>query len=359
MPIRPLPFGLGLIEGFYGRSWDDRDRRDCIEFLAKTGYQYYVYAPKSDSCLRRDWRGRWSQDAERRMQGISAQCARQGLLWGCGLSPLGLAEDPTQNNRRMLRDKTRYLNDFGVQILCILFDDMPRAVDCLGELQCEFVEEVLSVSTASHVLVCPSYYSADPILEKLFGAMPPNYWATLGNALPVEVGLFWTGEQVCSRFYDEDSLRRIAASFGRMPVLWDNYPVNDGAKASRFLHLDAFRNRPVSLGQLTTAHFVNPMNQCWLSRIPLATLPRMYRDGVSYEPDAAFRWAAERICGSELGALLAEDLELLQTVGLASFTPELRSKLIDRYGSHDSPYARELLDWLANGYAFDPACLTD
>ena len=359
MPILTLPFGLGLIEGFYGRSWDDRDRSDCLEFLAKIGYQYYVYAPKADSCLRRDWRGRWSPDAERRMHGISEQCARQGLLWGIGLSPLGLAEDPTQKNRRILRDKTRYLNDFGAQILCILFDDMPRGVECLGELQCELVQEALSVSTASHVLVCPSYYSTDPILEKLFGSMPPCYWETLGSALPPEVGLFWTGEQVCSRSYDEESLRRIAASFGRLPVLWDNYPVNDGAKASRFLHLDAFRNRPDSLARLTTAHFVNPMNQCWLSRIPLATLPRVYRDGASYEPHAAFRWAAESICGRELGALLAEDLELLQTAGLASLTPELRSKLLHRYGRHGSPYARELLDWLANGYAFDPACLTD
>ncbi|MFZ1834266.1 MAG: beta-N-acetylglucosaminidase domain-containing protein [Pseudomonadales bacterium] len=359
MPLHALPFGLGLIEGFYGRGWEERDRRDCIEFLAKSGYHYYVYAPKGDPCLRKNWRGRWAADAERLMHDISAQCARQQLLWGTGLSPLGLVENPTPGNRQSLRDKVRYLDGFGTQILCILFEDMPRGVDSLGELQCELVQEVLSVTSTPHVLVCPSYYSADPILEKLFGSMPPRYWETLGSTLPLEVGLFWTGEQVCSRSYDEESLRRIAGSFGRLPVLWDNYPVNDGAKASRLLHLDAFRNRPASLAQLSTAHFVNPMNQCWLSRIPLATLPRLYRDGPRYEPDVAFRRAADELCGREMGALLAEDLGFFQTAGLASLTPDLRRMLVDRYGRHDSPYARELLDWLANGYAFDPACLTD
>lgn len=69
--------------------------------------------------------------------------------------------------------------------------------------------------------------------------------------------------------------------------MWDNYPVNDGSKASSFLHLRAFENRPAELAELTAGHAVNPMKQAALSVLPLATLPMSYRLGRQYDPDKA------------------------------------------------------------------------
>lgn len=357
--IAPLPFGLGLIEGFYGRVWSDADRLDALRFVGSIGYRYYVHAPKADRSLRSCWSQRWSKLEEQRIRAIAECCEANSIDWGVGLSPLGLAESATRENRQRLREKIRYLDQFAPQILCLLFDDMPRTIDDLAALQVELVEEVRQVTRAQYLLVCPSYYSTDPVLEKLFGARPQDYWSTLGQRLPAQVGLFWTGEKVCSPGYDAQSLERIGAQLCRAPVLWDNYPVNDGARASKFLHLDAFRNRPAALAQHTAAHFVNPMNQCWLSRIPLATLPIAYREGAVYDPQRVLREVSTALCGEQLSACLLEDLPLLQTVGLEGLDAQQRERLLRRYGKFSSPYASELLDWLHGGYAFDPACLTD
>ena len=38
--MRQLPFGLGLVEGFYGRQWRDEDRIACLRFIAGAGYRF-------------------------------------------------------------------------------------------------------------------------------------------------------------------------------------------------------------------------------------------------------------------------------------------------------------------------------
>ena len=353
-----LPFGLGLIEGFYGRAWPDCDRLSCVQFLAKCGYRYYVYAPKGDQQLRRHWRENWGAEGEQRIRELAAACHASGVTWGVGLSPLGLVEDLSPENLRHLRRKVGYLDQFNPGIVSILFDDMPRGIDDLAAAQLEVIAEVRSITRAPHVLVCPSYYSTDPVLERLFGPMPDGYWAALGKGLPRDVGVFWTGDKVCSTQYRGEDLQAITEHLQRKPVLWDNYPVNDGAKMAGYLHLDAFRGRPAQLGNLVQAHFVNPMNQCWLSRIPLASLPHVYADGCEYDPGRVFQCGA-REHGGAVGAMLAEDLKLLQQVGLQAMTDSEKAYLHGRYTGQDSAFASELLEWLDGRYAFDPACLTD
>jgi len=293
------------------------------------------------------------------MRAIAECCAESGLDWGFGLSPLGLVEDPTPLNLRRLRDKVRYLESFGARMQCILFDYMPRNVHALAASQLDIVAEVMSVSEAGHALVCPSYYSTDPVLERVFGAMPADYWEELGAGLPREMGIFWTGDRVCAESHDAAGLGEIAARFARKPVLWDNYPVNDGARGSNFLRIDAFRGRGSELAELTQAHFVNPMNQCWLSRIALQSLALLYQQGPAYDADAAFAYCLRAQCEEALAAQLAADLDALQREGLSALSGARLAQMRARYAEFHSPLAEEIRDWLHGGYAFDPACLTD
>lgn len=357
--MRQLPFGLGLVEGFYGRQWRDEDRIACLRFIAGAGYRYYLYAPKGDAVLRRRWSERWDAADERRMRAIAGCCAETGLAWGFGLSPLGLVEDPSPAKLQRLRDKVRYLESFGARIQCILFDDMPRHVNALAAAQLDIVAEVMAASHAEHALVCPSYYSTDPVLERVFGAMPADYWEELGAGLPAETGIFWTGDKVCAQSQDAAGLGEIAARFARKPVLWDNYPVNDGARGSNFLRVDAFRGRGSELAGLTQAHFVNPMNQCWLSRLALQSLALLYQQGPAYDADAAFAQCTLAQCGEALAAALAADRDALQHEGLSALSGARLAQMRARYAAFRSPYAQEIVDWLKGGYAFDPACLTD
>ena len=80
-------------------------------------------------------------------------------------------------------------------------------------------------------------YAIRSYYETVFGAMPTNYWTDLGQGLDSRFDLFWTGPKVCSTDYPLDHLSWVAEQLGRRPFLWDNYPVNDGKKASDYLYL--------------------------------------------------------------------------------------------------------------------------
>src|SRR5690606_14309512 len=110
----------------------------------------------------------------------------------------------------------------------------------------------------------------------------------LGASLDKAIDVFWTGPQVISHSYPRDHLLEVADKLQRKPFLWDNYPVNDARRLTPFLHLQAFTGRSKALRDLCSGHLANPMNQAWLSQLPLATLAALYREE-AYDPMQAFR----------------------------------------------------------------------
>ena len=365
---------LGIIEGFYGASWSWAARRDYPQFMADVGLNAYIYAPKSDSKLRSNWSEPWT-DAE-----ISAlqQCARnfkqRGMAFGIGISPIGLCDaaqgdkgaKAMQNALAQLDHKLDQIASISTDLLCILFDDVPSSGNQMASMQLALCERIRAKAKAKKIMVCPSYYTTDPVLEKLFGPMPADYWRALGSGLDSDVDFFWTGEQVCSATYSEENLQLIAEQLQRPPVLWDNYPVNDGAKLSRHLHLKAFDCEPF-LTELTAGHFANPMNQAYLSQLPLATLAFQYAQmskGNTSQEDACddvneyWRKIAKQQMGNALAADLLADIEQFQTQGLDEISINDKALLIKKYSHYSSAYAEEVVAWLKEQYRFDPACLT-
>ena len=128
-------------------------------------------------------------------------------------------------------------------------------------------------------------------------------------------------------------------------MLWDNYPVNDGARMSQHLHLRGFSGRPASIAPHIAAHGVNPASQPLLSRVPLVTLAESYKAGEAYDYLAAFDRAAREVCGEELAARLRKDILTLQDRGLDRLG-ERKATLRERYAAFDHPAAREILLWL-------------
>ncbi len=81
--------------------------------------------------------------------------------------------------------------------------------------------------------------------------------------------------------------------------------------------------------------------------------------GVDLECDQALQHALATIRPSELGDMLAADIDAFQLIGLEGMDPSLLDECISRYGAYDHAVAKEVVDWLQGGYAFDPACLTE
>ncbi len=350
---------LGVIEGFFGRPWPWSARRDYAGFLAEHNFDFYLYAPKADPYLRREWQQDWPEPEWNELRRLRASYRQAGIRFGIGLSPLELYRQPSPESHRLLEQKVRRINELEPDILCLLFDDMRGDLPELALRQAELATTAAEVSSASQLILCPTYYSLDPVLEKVFGARPAHYWETLGRQLPDQVDVFWTGPKVCSTDYPREHLLEVSDWLRRKPFLWDNYPVNDSAEKSQLLQLMAYPESHTGLRGLVAGHAVNPMNQPALSKIPLRTLPRAYREGERYRPVDAFAEACRAQCPPDLARQLIADQTAFQDRGLAQMDQQERQSARSHYEAFTQPEARELRDWLNGDYAFDPACLTD
>jgi hyaluronoglucosaminidase len=336
---------LGVIEGYFGKPWRHEDRKRVLTRLRELGYSWFHHAPKADAYLRRRWREPHPPAAFAELADLSAHCRSLGMRFGIGLSPYELYREDTGAARADFLTKLRALDEIGIDDLAILFDDTRGDVPDLAAREAEIVHAALAATRASRVVMCPTYYSDDRMLDVVFGQRPPGYLDDLGRRLDPRVGVYWTGEEICAREIGVGHLARVAESLRRKPTLWDNYPVNDGPQMSRFLHLRGFTGRPRAIGPHLAAHAINPALQPHLSLIPAATLVASYRQGPAYAYMQAFREAAHTLAGAELAPMLEEDLRTLQDLGLDRLGNE-HQRLRQRYLAVNHPMAAEVVRWL-------------
>lgn len=344
------PPPLGIIEGFYGPLWSWEERRQVVRSLAPHGYRHYWYAPKADVFLRRRWDEPHPRAEALNLAGFADFCRGQGVRLGIGLSPFEIFNDFDDSAKTALANKLAAFEDLGITDLAILFDDMKSDTPDLAARQADIIHWVAERSGAEQLTVCPSYYSDDPVLDRVFGQRPEHYLEDLGQALDPAVQVFWTGEEVCSREVSPGHLQRVSQALGRKPVLWDNYPVNDGDRMSRHLHLRGFTGRPAANSEYLAGHAINPALQPTLTAIPAITLARSYQQGANYQYAQAFRQAAEEVLGPDLARQVSADLLLLQDTGLQRMTDERKQGMRASYQGFDHPAAREILRWLAGDY---------
>jgi hypothetical protein len=336
---------LGLIEGFYGEPWSWSERAETIAFLAARGYVFYIYAPKADAFLRRRWREPHPAETLEALKRLASDCLGLGVRFGVGLSPFEIYRAFDGAAQADLARKLADLEAVGVADLAILFDDMRGDLPGLARAQIDILHWIAERTTA-RLILCPTYYSDDQTLDRVFGARPPGYLEELGASLDPAIDVFWTGEEVCSRAYGVNHLERVAEGLRRKPVVWDNYPVNDGPVMSLSLHLRAFVGRPAAMARVIAAHAVNPASQAVLSRIPALTLAESYRLGEAYDYGEAFARAAAEVLGEELAALVTRHLGQFQDTGLDRLGEAAIQRLRERYGAIDHPAAREIAAWL-------------
>jgi len=322
-------FLSGIIEGFYGRPWSFDTRLAYAGYLAQAGLNTCIYCPKADPFLRKRWQEHWPHNEWRQLLQLSAAYRERGIAWGVGLSPMELYRHYGTAERQQLQHKLDKLMQLEAPLLAILFDDMPGDMDALAARQAEILADVCHWVPGVRVLVCPTYYSFDPVLEK------------------------WTGNQVCSGAIVADDIQAINQQLGRQVMLWDNYPVNDGASRSNFLYCNKLSQRDPALRQLLSGHLCNPMNQGILSLPAIAGLAELYG-----EPALGEEWL-QQVLGPVTWEQLQRHRQKFEYEGLSGMGDQRCRELASRYGELPGAAAAEVAGWLRGEYTFDPACLTD
>jgi hyaluronoglucosaminidase len=248
------------------------------------------------------------------------------------------------------------INQIGIDILCILFDDMRGDVKGLAEIQARVIADICNWSSAESFIICPTYYSHDQRLAREFGSPPKDYLLDLGRFVDSRIDFFWTGEQIISEGYSALHLADVAADIGRKPFIWDNYIANDSRTRTNFLFLDP----AAGVWNLPAARAAgiafNPMNQPYLSRIALRGFKNILTEGLGSDSLPSI---CRELCGPLVAEQLLADIDLLQNKGLAELNGDTRRRLLNRYEMQPSnPFAAEVAAWLRGEYEFDPQCLT-
>lgn len=290
----------GIVEGFYGRPWSHEERLDTIRWMGRHHFNAYLYAPKDDPLHRDRWREPYPPELMRRFQELVQAGQASGVEFMIAVSP-GLSliySDPSELER--LWAKLDAFRRIGVRVFGLFFDDIPpalrhdedrRTYATLAEAQADFCTRLWRrmQPQALHLMVCPTHYCGDPEVP---------YLRELGERLDPSVDLFWTGPAVCSREISGKHVEQVAHVMRRPPLLWDNYPVNDGSMAPE-LHIGPYTGRDARLDELLRGVFANPMNQPYASRLALFTIGRYLQAPSRYEPEEAWKDAAEELLGGD------------------------------------------------------------
>lgn len=304
----------GIVEGFFGPLWSMAHRRRLFEFGAARGMNTYLYAPKDDPYHRKRWRLPYPPKEWGALSRLIRGAQRHGIDFVYGFHPgEGLcfsAEAPV----RILLKKAHRFYDAGVRTFAVLFDDIPsrltHEIDCkrfkhsLAAAQGAWLSRIIESQPAAwkdvEWWICPSYYSPDPLLARVFGAFEPEFLERLAANLPAQVACFWTGPAVVSNIISLAHVRATARRVRHPLILWDNYPVNDLTMRDE-LHIGPLRGRDPRLPQAVYGFLNNPLLQEELSMIPLATCFDYARDPSAYDAEASWSTAVTQRFGT--GAL--------------------------------------------------------
>ena len=304
----------GIVEGFFGPLWSMAHRRRLLAFGATRGMNTYLYAPKDDPYHRRLWRRPYPAAQWRELLGLIRAAQTQRIDFVYGFHPgEGLYFGDDRAVGVILR-KARRFYDAGVRTFAVLFDDIPSHLsdardrrafkNSLARAEGAWMAKIIAAQPASWSAVewwiCPSYYSEDVLLERVFGRFEPEFLETLAQYLPPNIPCFWTGPSVVSKSITLAHVRRIAKKIKRPLLLWDNYPVNDLSMRDE-LHIGPVTGRDPRLPEAVYGYLNNPLLQEELSFIPLATCfdyahaPARYRAESSWTKIVRQRFGTEAL----------------------------------------------------------------
>jgi hyaluronoglucosaminidase len=302
----------GIVEGFFGPLWSMAHRKALFKFGARRGMNTYLYAPKDDPYHRERWTEPYPRYHWQALLQLIRQARDLKIDFVYGFHPgKGLCFSDEKPVRTLLAKAGRF-HDAGVTTFAVLFDDIPSRLDfnkdrknfsqSLARAEACWLQEIQAKQPGQwkdvEWWICPSYYTPDPLLARVYGRFEPYFLEVLGEYLPENVACFWTGPSVVPKKINFAHVQKIAKRVKHPLLLWDNYPVNDLSMREE-LHLGPLQGRDPKLPRVVYAYLNNPLLQEKLSFIPLATCFDYAADPTHYDPESSWSRVVRESFGPE------------------------------------------------------------
>ncbi|MBZ5565453.1 MAG: beta-N-acetylglucosaminidase domain-containing protein [Acidobacteriia bacterium] len=302
----------GIVEGFYGTPWSHGDRLNMLRFEGQHGMNVYYYAPKDDPYHRKLWREPYPPAPAAKLREL-VHTARANFVDFCFAISPGLSMTYSSDaDFSTLVNKLAGVGKMGVSCYALFLDDVPQALQNPAD-QAQFktlaqahifvinklYNALKSQSPRNRLTVTPTVYTDE------WGSR--DYIQELGAGVDPGVALVWTGPKVASPEITVAQARAWGAYLHRPPLVWDNFPVNDGRRWR--LHLGPMRGRDADLPGAIAGLFSNPMNQARASQLPLETIADYLWNSRAYDPEQSHAHALVRQYGKDAPTLLATYLK--------------------------------------------------
>ncbi|MFB3923334.1 MAG: beta-N-acetylglucosaminidase domain-containing protein [Terriglobia bacterium] len=303
----------GIVEGFYGTPWGHQDRLDMLRFEGQHGMNVYYYAPKNDPYHRKLWRDPYPPEEQKQL-GELVMAARANFVDFCFAISPGLSMTySSDDDFKALTAKLDGVAKLGTSCFALFLDDVPQELQNPQDLE-QFKtlaaahasvinrldDHLKEQSPANRLVVTPTTYT------NLWGSR--DYIRDLGTAVNPDVELVWTGPEVASPVITLEQAKEWGDYLRRKPLIWDNFPVNDGR--SWRVHLGPLRDRDARLPEAVGGLISNAMNQPRASMIPLATIADYLWNPAAYDPERSLANAVTDQYGKDAPRLLAPILKI-------------------------------------------------
>ncbi|MFI1481783.1 beta-N-acetylglucosaminidase domain-containing protein [Streptomyces sp. NPDC020747] len=301
----------GVVEGFYGAPWSQRDRLSQLDFYGRTKQNVYVYSPKDDPYLRARWRDEYPAERLAQLKELVDRAAANHVRFTYALSP-GLSvcySSPADTKALVAKFESLYaigVRSFAVPLDDISYTDWNCAEDeeaygsgggAAGSAQASLLNSVVGRFVEAHSDVAP----LEMVPTEYSDLADSPYKTALREKLDPSVVVEWTGDGVIAPTISAEQARRARELFGHPVLLWDNYPVNDYA-TSRLL-LGPYTGREAGVADVVTGITANPMVQAEASKLALFTSADFAWNPDAYDPRASFLASVADLGGRAAPAL--------------------------------------------------------
>ncbi len=298
----PSFFVRGYIEGFYGTPWSHENRKSVMSLMAKNRMNTVYYAPKDDLYHREKWREKYPEKELLSLKELVDVSKKYYMDFYWCIAPGLSVKYSDESEFNTLVEKTKQLYSIGITDFGLLLDDIDEELEFpddksrYGETvnaHIDFINRYYSalkdVDSSIRLTVCPTLYH---------GKGNEYYISKLGQNIPPQVSVFWTGKDICSReLLSFDALKFIECTHHK-PLYWDNYPVNDCSMYNE-MHISPIINRDKDLWKYSEGIIANCMEYAECSKIPLITFADFLWDSESYDSEKSFENAIRQVIGEE------------------------------------------------------------
>jgi hyaluronoglucosaminidase len=298
----------GVIEGFYGPPWTQKDRLDQLAFYGDMRLNTYIYSPKDDPKLRSEWRQPYNAQEIGQLRQLVSTARQHHVTFTYALSPGLSICYSAAGDRKAVRDKLQQLYDIGVRDFNIPLDDIEyQWADGCGDQQRYGPPSQGNVARA-HVGLVNSierqFIQTHPGSQPLemtptdySGLKPSAYTQAVRSGLDKRIKVMWTGKYVVPASINTSEAMTAHRNYGTAPYVWDNYPVNDFDFGR--LMLGPYTHRSPDLPSAVSGIVLNPMPEAAANKVALATFADYAWQGPSYNPYASRDKAAEYLSGGD------------------------------------------------------------